>query len=133
MCRELINFFDIKKWTAGLAALIFCTPIFAQDLTQIKNEKPFRWTGVLQSDNTNLSGQVGDLAKKSEDQIRKTQSAKFKASSFKVEVGRRNEKQTIRAKKAREITVSFDLVDVPTNYQGDRVQQRFVLRYSPLY
>lgn len=72
----------------------------------------------LQSENSNLSGQVDDLAKKLEDQIRKTQSAKFKASSFRVEVGRRNDKLTVRAKKAREVTVSFDLIDVPSNYQG---------------
>jgi len=75
---------------------------------------------LLQTENTSLSGQVGDLAKKLEDQIRKTQSAKFKATAFRVEIERGNDKQTLRAKKAREITVSFDLVDVPTNFQGDQ-------------
>lgn len=74
----------------------------------------------LQTENTGLSGQVSDLAQKLEDQIRKTQSAKFKASAFRVELGRRNDKQTVRAKKAREITVSFDLADVPAKYQGDQ-------------
>ncbi len=74
----------------------------------------------LQTENSTLSGQVGDLAKQLEEQIRKTQSAKFKATSFKVELERRNDKQTIRAKKAREISVSFDLIDVPTAYQGDQ-------------
>jgi len=37
----------MKKWTSGLAALFFCAQLFAQDLSQLKNEKPFRWTGVL--------------------------------------------------------------------------------------
>ncbi|MDO8367888.1 MAG: hypothetical protein Q7T20_13890 [Saprospiraceae bacterium] len=74
----------------------------------------------LQTENTSLTGQVGDLAKKLEDQIRKTQSAKFKATAFRVELGRRNDKQTLKAKKAREITVGFDLVDVPQHYQGDQ-------------
>jgi len=37
----------MKKWIAGLVALLFCAQLFAQDLTQIKHEKPFRWTGVL--------------------------------------------------------------------------------------
>lgn len=37
----------MKKWTAGLAILFFCAQLFAQDLSQIKNEKPFRWTGML--------------------------------------------------------------------------------------
>jgi hypothetical protein len=74
----------------------------------------------LQTENTSLSGQVDDLAKKLEDQIRKTQSAKFKATSFRVEIGSRGDKQTLRAKKARDIHVSFDLVDVPEAYQGDQ-------------
>jgi chromosome segregation ATPase len=74
----------------------------------------------LQTENSSLNGQVGDLAQKLEDQIRKTQSAKFKATSFKVEIGRKNDKQTIRAKKAREINVSFDLIDVPEKYHGDQ-------------
>lgn len=74
----------------------------------------------LQNENTDLTGQVGDLAKKLEEQIRKTQSAKFKATSFRVEIGRKNDKQTVRAKKAREITVSFDLADVPSAYHGDQ-------------
>lgn len=37
----------MKKWTSGLAALFFCAQLCAQDLSQLKNEKPFRWTGVL--------------------------------------------------------------------------------------
>jgi len=74
----------------------------------------------LQTENSSLSGLVDDLAKKLEDQIRKTQSAKFKATAFRVELGRRNDKQTIRAKKAREISVSFDLADVPEKYRGDQ-------------
>ena len=74
----------------------------------------------LQTENSSLSGQVDDLAKKLEDQIRKTQSAKFKATSFRVEIGSRGDKQTLRAKKARDSTVSFDLVDVPQAYQGDQ-------------
>jgi regulator of replication initiation timing len=74
----------------------------------------------LQTENSSLSGQVGDLAQKLEDQIRKTQSARFKATSFKVEIGRKNDKQTIRAKRAREINVGFDLIDVPEKYQGEQ-------------
>ena len=85
-----------------------------------ENERLLGENKELQSENTNLEGQVGDLAKKLEEQIRKTQSAKFKATSFRVEIGRRNDKQTVRAKKAREIHVSFDLVDVPEKYQGDQ-------------
>ncbi|MFN0214981.1 MAG: hypothetical protein ACKVT2_12060 [Saprospiraceae bacterium] len=74
----------------------------------------------LQGANTDLSGQVQDLAKQLEAQIKKTQSATFKATSFSVVCERRGDKLTTRAKKAREIFVSFDLSDVPEAYQGDQ-------------
>ena len=74
----------------------------------------------LRDENTDLTGKVGNLAQQLEDQIRKTQSARFKATSFRVEVERRNDKLTTRARKAREIFVSFDLVDVPQEYQGSQ-------------
>lgn len=72
----------------------------------------------LKGANTQLTEQVGGLAKQLEEQIRKTQSAVFKATSFRVELERRNDKLTTRAKKAREVMVSFDLADVPQQYQG---------------
>lgn len=74
----------------------------------------------LKGSNTELTAQVGDLAKKLEEQIRRTQSATFKATSFRVEVERKNDKLTARAKKARELMVSFDLIDVPQPYQGNQ-------------
>lgn len=87
---------------------------------QLRNENA-RLSGEnadLKGANTTLSGQVQDLAKKLEEQIQKTQSANFKATSFRVEMERKNDKLTTRAKKAREIFVSFDLADVPEQYQG---------------
>ncbi|MBK6994338.1 MAG: hypothetical protein IPH31_05225 [Lewinellaceae bacterium] len=74
----------------------------------------------LQGANTDLSGQVQDLAKQLESQIKKTQSATFKATSFSVQCERRGDKLTTRAKKAREIFVSFDLASVPEAYQGEQ-------------
>jgi len=72
----------------------------------------------LKDSNGQLTAQVDDLAKKLEEQIRRTQSATFKGSAFKVEVGRKGEKLTARAKKARELSISFDLADVPKPFQG---------------
>lgn len=72
----------------------------------------------LQGKNEALTGQVSDLAKDLEAQIRKTQSANFKATAFRVEVERKGDKLTGKAKRAREINVSFDLADVPQQYQG---------------
>lgn len=74
----------------------------------------------LKGANTDLTGQVQDLAKQLEEQIKKTQSATFKATSFSVQCERRGDKLTTRAKKAREIFVSFDLADVPQVYQGEQ-------------
>jgi len=72
----------------------------------------------LKGQKTELEGKVTDLGKQLEEQIRKTQSASFKATSFRVELERRNDKLTTRARKAREIFVSFDLADVPEPFQG---------------
>lgn len=74
----------------------------------------------LKGANTELTGQVQDLAKQLEAQIKKTQSATFKATSFSVQCERRGDKLTNRARKAREIFVSFDLADVPQSYQGQQ-------------
>ncbi|MEO6038994.1 MAG: hypothetical protein ABIQ93_11315 [Saprospiraceae bacterium] len=72
----------------------------------------------LKGNNSALSGKVEGLAKQLAEQIRKTQSATFKASSFRVTPVRRNDRLTAKAKRVRAIDVSFDLADVPTNYQG---------------
>ena len=74
----------------------------------------------LKDANTELTGQVQDLAKMLEAQIKKTQSAVFKATSFSVQCERRGDKMTNRAKKAREIFVSFDLADVPEAFRGQQ-------------
>lgn len=50
----------MKKWISGLALLLFCAQLFAQDLTQIKDEKPFRWTGTLNM-GTDFYTNTGDV------------------------------------------------------------------------
>jgi len=72
----------------------------------------------LTEENTQLQGRVEDIAKQLEEQIRKTQSALFRATSFRVEVVRRADKLTAKARQARELLISFDLVDVPASFQG---------------
>lgn len=87
---------------------------------QLKAENA-RLTGEneqLRGEKEALDQQVSDLSTKLADQIRKTQSAKFKATAFRVDVERRGDKLTTRAKKVRELNVSFDLADVPEAYQG---------------
>ncbi len=72
----------------------------------------------LTGENVQLRGEKDRLSKQLEDQVRQTQTAAFKASAFRVELQRKTDKLTSKANKTREITVSFDLVDVPANYQG---------------
>jgi peptidoglycan hydrolase CwlO-like protein len=95
--------------------------VLKKENDDLRNENT-RLTGEnaqLKSDNSALTGQVTDLAKQLEEQIRKTQSATFKATSFKVELLRRD-KTTGRARRARDLAVSFDLVDVPQVYHGEQ-------------
>lgn len=67
-----------------------------------------------------LSGQVSDLGQRLAAQIQKTQSAQFKATAFRVEMARRNDKLTTKARRTRELTVLFELNNVPPEYQGDQ-------------
>lgn len=94
--------------------------VLRQENQQLReeNERLTDENAQLKGSNEQLSGQVTDLAKQLEDQIRKTQSATFKATSFRVEVERRNDKITAKARRARELLISFDLADVPDTYQG---------------
>lgn len=88
------------------------------DQLRAENQRLSGENAQLRGDNSALNDKLSDLAKQLEEQIRKTQSAKFKATAFRVETERKNDKLTTRARKTREIFVSFDLADVPQNYQG---------------
>ncbi|MCW5921240.1 MAG: hypothetical protein KIS77_02780 [Saprospiraceae bacterium] len=90
------------------------------DSLKAENERLSGENAELKGANTQLSEQVDDLAKQLAEQIRKTQSASFKATSFKVWTARKNEKLTTKARRSREIDVSFDLADVPEPFQGSQ-------------
>lgn len=107
---------ELKKAKAELEAII---TVLQTENAQLKGENT-RLTeenSQLKNDKDQLTGQVTDLAKQLEEQIRKTQSATFKATSFKVEILRKD-KTTGRARRARDLQVSFDLIDVPQPFQG---------------
>jgi len=72
----------------------------------------------LRDSTSQLTAKVDDLANSLAEQIRKTQSAQFKATSFRVEMERRNDKLTAKARQVRNLTVSFDLADVPEKFHG---------------
>lgn len=74
----------------------------------------------LRGTSDSLSIQNSELGKKLEAQIRQTMSAQYKATGFRVELARRNDKPTIRAKRTRELNISFELLRVPATYQGNQ-------------
>lgn len=108
---------DLQKAKTEYETII---TVLRQENQQLReeNERLSGENAQLKGEKEQLSGQVTDLAKQLEDQIRKTQSATFKATSFRVEVERRNDKLTAKARRARELLISFDLADVPQSYQG---------------
>lgn len=118
---------DLKELRAQVAALQkskteleTVVALLRGENEQLKDENA-RLAGEneeLRGKNEQLDEQVSDLGRKLEDQIRKTQSAKFKATAFRVEVERRGDRLTTRAKKVRQLNVSFDLADVPEAFQG---------------
>jgi SMC interacting uncharacterized protein involved in chromosome segregation len=60
------------------------------------------------------------LNKTIQDELKRLTHATFKASGFRVEVEKRKPKATSKSKRARRIMVSFDLVNVPDEFQGVR-------------
>lgn len=74
----------------------------------------------LRGTTDSLSMEISDLGRRLEAQIRQTLSAQFKATSFRVEMERRNDHLTVRARRTRELNIIFDLNQVPANYQGNQ-------------
>ncbi|MCS7036292.1 MAG: hypothetical protein RMJ33_08175 [Saprospiraceae bacterium] len=101
---------DLKKIKTEYETII---SLLREENRQLREENQ-----RLTEENTQLQGRVEDIAKQLEEQIRKTQSAQFRATSFRVEVVRRADKLVTKARQARELLISFDLVDVPPVFQG---------------
>ncbi len=76
-----------------------------------------------QEANTNLQSQVGDLERANtllEQRTSELANSSFKTTAMQVNIAKRNDKSTIRSRKVRKFKVSFDLVDVPDEYQGEQ-------------
>lgn len=85
-----------------------------------KNARLMEENARLRGTNDSLYMEISDLGRQLEAQIRQTLSAKYKATGFRLEMERRNDKPTIRAKRTRELKVFFELNNVPVNYQGNQ-------------
>lgn len=110
---------ELKKTKIELETIITALKAENESL-KAENQRLTDENSQLKGSNSELTGQVQDLAKQLEEQIRKTQSATFKATSFNVFMERKNSKMTYRANKARGMSVSFDLADVPKTFQGQQ-------------
>ncbi len=75
----------------------------------------------VKNENQVLVDKVGELTVMSQN-LKSIQEAiapgGIRASAFRVEVEKRNDKLTVKGKKARELSISFDLMDVPENMHG---------------
>jgi FtsZ-binding cell division protein ZapB len=107
---------ELERTKAELEAIVI---VLREENSMLKSENAALKgeNDQLKTDKTALTGQVDDLSNKLAEQIKKTQSAVFKATAFKVEVTRKD-KTTGRARRARDMAVSFDLTDVPQGFQG---------------
>ncbi|MEL7020975.1 MAG: hypothetical protein AAGK47_05165 [Bacteroidota bacterium] len=88
---------------------------------QAENEALSSQVASANQKNTQLSGQVQDLDARNKairDRLDKLAPAGFRASAFRVEVEKRNNKLTSKSRAAKEVNVSFDLINVPEDKQG---------------
>lgn len=90
---------------------------------QSENDSLRTRTGVLEQDLSLAKEDIAalnDLNRAIQQEVRKLTLANFKASAFDVIVGQKNDKVTAKSKRARKITVNFELMNVPPEYQGVR-------------
>ena len=90
---------------------------------QVENDSLRARTGVLEQDLSLAKEDIvalNELNNAMQQEVRKLTLANFKATAFDVVVGQKNEKVTARSRRARKITVNFELMNVPNEYQGIR-------------
>ena len=75
----------------------------------------------LRRENTELANRISDLNVVAQNT---KLPGGMRTSAFRVEVEKRNDKLTVKSKKAKELVISFDMMDVPSDMQG--VQKLFL-------
>lgn len=90
------------------------------DVLSQKNTALTAENARLRGEADSLTSQISELGRQLEAQIRQTLSAKYKATAFRVEMERKNDKLTLRARRTRELKVSFELNNVPASFQGNQ-------------
>ncbi len=90
---------------------------------QTENDSLRAVTGILEADlsvarDENVA--LSNLNQTIQGEVDRLTLANFKATAFQVDLERGNDKAVSKARRARNIRVSFDLTDVPPQYQGLR-------------
>jgi hypothetical protein len=90
---------------------------------QAENDSLRAVTGILEADlsvarDENVA--LANLNQTIQGEVDRLTLANFKATAFQVDLERGNDKAVAKARRARKIRVSFDLTDVPAQYQGLR-------------
>lgn len=90
---------------------------------QTENDSLRAVTGILEADlsvarDENVA--LSNLNQTIQGEVDRLTLANFKATAFQVDLERGNDKAVSKARRARNIRVSFDLTDVPQQYQGLR-------------
>lgn len=90
---------------------------------QMENDSLRTRTGVLEQD-LNVAREensaLNTLNATIQDELKALTLANFKASAFQVELERKSSKVTSKSRRARRIRVTFDLTNVPEEYQGTK-------------
>jgi chromosome segregation ATPase len=116
---------EINSLRAQIQELIDLKAALESDISnvQAQNDSLRTVAGQLESDlqfaeeeNEALSA----LNRSIEDEVDRLTLANFKASAFEVTMEKGNDKITAKARRARAIRTSFDLTNVPAEYQGLR-------------
>ncbi len=90
---------------------------------QMENDSLRARTGLLEADlgiAKEENAALSNLNRSMQGNIEQLTLANFKASAFQVDLERKNTKVTAKGKRIKKIIVSFDLTNVPPEYQGVR-------------
>lgn len=90
---------------------------------QSENDSLRNVTGRLEADLSQVRADNQALSRMNssiQDELKRMTLANFKATAFQVETERRSSKATAKSGRARRIRVTFDLTNVPAEYQGTR-------------
>lgn len=88
---------------------------------QAENDSLRTVTGILEADlgaARDENQTLANLNKSIQEEVDRLTLANFKATAFQVDLEQKNEKVTTKARRVRTIRTSFDLTNVPPEYQG---------------